>query len=214
MTTGPATPPPNVPTPPPAVDELAVKRRRASGKLTAGAKGGNLAMVKEALAEGADTETVDQDGWTPLSTACAHAQDEVEAVVDVLLASRANPDYEDSRGRTPLFFAALEGLPGAVKSLLKAGATKVHTNDGNGVSAINHATRRNHIEVVKELLAARANPHQQDAFGGTAFTEASKMEEPEHAEIRRLHGHAPVSKLGQPGAAATGMAAATGLGEL
>lgn len=77
-------------------------------------------------------------------------------------------DYVDERGRTPLFFAALHGRANTVKALIAAGAKIVNTADGHGVSALNHATRNNHVDVVKELLAAGADAHQPDAFGGTA----------------------------------------------
>lgn len=166
----------------PSIDEISKELYRA-------AEAGQVPQVRAALAQGAQLEWISRDGWTPLMTACVHHAGKCEEVVRALLEARANPDFEDERGRTPIFWASHEGLTGVLRMLLQAGASKVHTSDGHGVSALNHATRQNHVEVVRELLAARADPHQADSFGGTAMKEAGKMTHPRHADMRRLHGH-------------------------
>mmetsp|Transcript_22902 Transcript_22902/g.64322 ORF Transcript_22902/g.64322 Transcript_22902/m.64322 type:complete len:273 (+) Transcript_22902:84-902(+) len=207
----PPAPPPPVPPPPPpplapplpppvakplpaAKPPPAATKLEASRRLYQAAEDGHLAQVQQALKDGGDVRWVSRDDWTALGTAATHHRGQYEEVIRALLEARSDPDYTDSRGRTPLFFAAHFGLTNPVRMMLQAGAKKIHTSDGHGVSALNHATRSNHVEVVKELLAARADPHQADGFGGSAHAEASFMKEAHHAEIRRLHGHEPVTK--------------------
>jgi ankyrin repeat protein len=97
------------------------------------------ALVVKVLAEsGADVEPADTGAPTPLRRVIQHTdldQPRVLEVVNVLLASGANPDHDqDAQGRTPLVWALLlaeKRMPlitaGIIEDLLAAGAECVAT---------------------------------------------------------------------------------------
>lgn len=88
------------------------------------------ADVAQCLSEGADPNSRDEDGWTPLHHAARDSK--TPEVVKALLDAGANPDARDKRGRTPLHLAATRETPEVVKVLLvDAGADpKAKTKDG------------------------------------------------------------------------------------
>lgn len=158
-----------------------------SYELYKAASNGEFEHVKNWVMQGADVDRTWNDGWTALQIACEHYRGtSSDAVVEYLLEVRANPDFVDARGRTALFFAAKRGLTNIVKNLLAVSKNQLHTSDGHGVSALNHAVYGDHAEVVKHLLEARADPHQKCAHGGTAYKAAAKRG---HPEIRKHFGH-------------------------
>lgn len=151
---------------------------------------GDPERVQAALDLGADMERVWRDGWTALMVTGVHYRGaKSEECVELLLAARADVNFMDNRGRTALFFFAHRSAPNMVKRLLEEGVEHLDPSDGHHVSALNHATRNNHAEIVEALLAARADPHKGDLHGSTASHAALRMTEPHHADIRRLHGH-------------------------
>jgi len=76
--------------------------------------------------------------------------------LDDLLAKGANPNFKDSRGRTPLHHAAFHGYADNVQLLLAAGADP-NARDNDGWTPLNAANSgRNDAHVTRTLRAAGA----------------------------------------------------------
>ena len=104
------------------------------------------------LTAGADVNTRDGEGWTPLSRAAERGH---EAVVKLLLdTGKVDVDSKDSGyGRTPLWWAAGGGHEAVVKLLLETGKVDLDSKDKyNGQTPLSWAARGGHEAVVKLLL--------------------------------------------------------------
>ena len=86
------------------------------------ARNGHEAVVKLLLEKGAELETKNTDGRTPLSYAARNGH---EAVVELLLEKGAELETKDKDGETPLSYAARNGHEAVVKLLLEKGAKKL-----------------------------------------------------------------------------------------
>jgi ankyrin repeat protein len=75
--------------------------------------------------------------------------------VEAALASGANPEERDNRGRTLLMMAAAKGHDAIVQQLIAAGV-KVNTRTRSGWTALMYAVDGGHDDVVQRLLAAGA----------------------------------------------------------
>jgi hypothetical protein len=83
------------------------------------AENGHEAVVKLLLEKGAELETKDMHGWTPLSQATRNGH---EAVVKLLLEKGAELETKDMHGWTPLSQATQNGHEAVVKLLLEKGS--------------------------------------------------------------------------------------------
>jgi len=107
----------------------------------------HLDMLQLLLAAGADPNTRDESGTTPLLLAARLVQ---AAAVERLLAAGANPNAQDAEGRTPLHHAVQRGRDDVARLLLAGGADP-HLADRRGESAHALASKQG----TPELLAAR-----------------------------------------------------------
>jgi len=82
---------------------------------------GNLDILKELLAEGADINIISQNGYTPLHRA---SQNGHTVIVDFLLSNGANATIESKDGETPLTLAVKNGRNEIVAILRKYMAKK------------------------------------------------------------------------------------------
>ena len=80
--------------------------------------------VESLLALGADPNTADQRGGTPLHYTASYGR---EVIVPLLLAAGANPNVANMNGWTPLHVAASYGREEIVQLLLDAGADPTMT---------------------------------------------------------------------------------------
>ena len=104
--------------------------------------------VNALLAVGADSNAKDSNtGTTALMYAAQHGH---EAVVQALLAKKANPDAKNSKGNTALMRAAQRGHAAVVEALLAKGADP-NEQDSDGATALMWATRFG-LEAVEEVL--------------------------------------------------------------
>ena len=97
-------------------------------KLLEAARNGDLIKVRIALENGANPNTRDYRGLTPLHYAAKEGDVET---VKILLERGANPNVKDNDGWTPLHYAAYEGHVDVVKILLERGANpRIADNEG------------------------------------------------------------------------------------
>jgi hypothetical protein len=82
-------------------------------------KRSDVIAVRERLAEGAQLEETDSQGWTPLFHA-AHRGD--FPMVQLLIGAGADVNHGSENGFTALFSAVLSGHVEIVKELLRVGA--------------------------------------------------------------------------------------------
>ena len=130
-------------------------------------------------------------------------------IVRALLASGAKVNIKNHWGGTALQWAADAGLPEMIKMLLQAGA-EVNSGDDEGLTplmaAANYETS-DHANIVRLLLAAKADVHQKNKMGDTALMYAINNFKTENvqtllkagAEVNQRNslGFTPLMKAGQ-----------------
>eukprot|EP00293_Proteomonas_sulcata_P004063 CAMPEP_0184328222 /NCGR_PEP_ID=MMETSP1049-20130417/143508_1 /TAXON_ID=77928 /ORGANISM="Proteomonas sulcata, Strain CCMP704" /LENGTH=549 /DNA_ID=CAMNT_0026650521 /DNA_START=100 /DNA_END=1751 /DNA_ORIENTATION=- len=141
---------------------MGVEEQKAEAKelqLQRAAKTGNLKLLHSLLVQGARVNAHDVDGWTCLHAAAAAGQFEVlRAVIEQ---SKPNINLQTKDGRTPLYFAALDGKLEAVEFLLGLGANP-HLLTTEGSSAKDVAALFKHTQVEEILAEALTHPPPQD----------------------------------------------------
>ena len=137
-------------------------------QLIRAASKGDAARVESLLARGADVESKDPGGQTPLVHA---ARGRHRDVLQLLLSRGANPNvYErpdEPRGPTPLWWAATDGDLVGVQALIDHGAN-VDAAHGGGYTPLMGAVR--FPDVVRALLKGGANVRARTTDGKTALT--------------------------------------------
>jgi ankyrin repeat protein/predicted RNA-binding Zn-ribbon protein involved in translation (DUF1610 family) len=144
------------------------------GALSAAVSEGDLEKVRELLiVRPADVSRRDVgDGRTPLHLASAMGRNDM---VELLLASSAEPNAKDKEGKTPLMIVASKGRQTQVaQSLLDRGADVNYKDDG-GQTPLHEAAWGNK-DLVELLLARGAMVDAQDSRGRTPLYNAPKRE--------------------------------------
>ena len=119
-------------------------------------------IVRLLLQARADTEATNCDNETPLFVASELGN---ESVVSLLLQARADPHAENNSGRTPMLAASTENHAGIVRRLVQA--TALTESDG---APLRVAAKCGRVEVLRVLLASRADLEARDPFGRTALS--------------------------------------------
>uniref|UniRef100_A0A673HML0 Arf-GAP with coiled-coil, ANK repeat and PH domain-containing protein n=1 Tax=Sinocyclocheilus rhinocerous TaxID=307959 RepID=A0A673HML0_9TELE len=120
----------------------------------------NLPVMAEALAHGADVNSVNEEdeGKSPL----------IQAVIGVtcefLLQNGADVNQRDHRGRGPLHHATYLGHTGQVCLFLKRGATQ-NDGDEDGQDPLSIAVQAANADIVTLLRLARMNEEMREAEG-------------------------------------------------
>jgi ankyrin repeat protein len=150
--------------------------------LLAAAAAGDLTGIHAAIAAGADVDTRDETGRTPLLVATQARQTEA---FRALIEAEANVDLQDTRLDNPFLYAGAEGLLDILKLANEAGADPALTNRYGGVAII-PAAERGHVEVVRYLLhETDVDVDHVNKLGWTALLEAILLSDggPRHQAI-------------------------------
>ena len=119
-----------------------------------------LAALDRALAEGADPNAMDADGYTPLIFAvCNNNTDCVAKLIE----AGAHPDCYTDKGRTPLNSAASSGYAETIRVLLASGAQVdfVPPYGYGSLTPLHYAIDFGHAQAVRALLAAGADVNRR-----------------------------------------------------
>ena len=140
---------------------------------------GNIEAVKQHLASGADVNTKDSIGTTPLFLAVTKGQKEI---VELLIAEGADVNAQRGDGKTPLDWAI------TYKQTENADLLRKHGGK-SGAEFSNHiAAAFGNIEAVKQHLAAGADVNAKNVEGETPLDWAIGSDETETADLLRKHG--------------------------
>src|SRR5665213_312509 len=118
----------------------------------------NAEMTKALLAAGAAVDEANHYGVTPLLQASRNGDVEV---MRALLDAGADPTRWHPEGETPLMAAARTGRVDADRLLLSKGSFINAADPCQEETALMWASAEGHLEVVKALLAAGADPNQK-----------------------------------------------------
>ena len=119
-----------------------------AGQLFQAARGGDAALLSEAMTGGAPPDLLNQNGDSLVMLAAYHGH--VEAV-GVLLGAGADPDLMNDRGQTPLAGAVFKGYFEVAKLLVEAGADPL----GGAPSAMTTAIMFDRTDLLALFDAAR-----------------------------------------------------------
>ena len=135
----------------------------SSSTLIESARTGDLPAARAALANGADVDATNADGFTPLIIAAAG--DHIE-FAEALVKADADINASTSKGLTALMLAAFEGHAGMTRFLLSSGADATRQNEA-GLTAFALARAKNNTEIM-ELLAQASAGAGAPGLGATA----------------------------------------------
>jgi len=173
---------------------------------------GDLARVKNHIEQGADVNTQDELGWTPLYWAASLGQTEVakllidkgadvrtaatdggtalhqaaqagdNELVELLLSKGADVNAKDKQGATPLFGAASGGYSQVVALLIAKGAD-VNAKTQNNRTPLHRAVLGGHKDVVEILITNGADVAVKDSRSRTPLDLAKLRKHIEIVEI-------------------------------
>jgi len=157
----------------------------ADERLLGAAGTGDLAGIRDAIATGANVNTRDDDGRTPLMVATEARQTEA---FRILVEAEADVDLQDDKLDNPFLYAGAEGILDILKLANDAGADPTITNRYGGIALI-PASERGHVETVRYLLdETDVDVDHVNKLGWTALLEAILLSDggPRHQAIVRL----------------------------
>jgi len=127
-------------------------------------RGDDLRKVEALLRAGANVNTADRYGITPLNLAAVNGN---AAIVGKLLDAGANPNARDLSGETILMAAARTGAPEAMKLLMDRGADVNAADPEFQQTPLMLAVRENHPAAVKLLIDRGASLEAHTRIGPT-----------------------------------------------
>ena len=126
----------------------------AGSPLSCAVQWGKPALVRTLLTAGADPNSADPNGATPLHHACQlkHSQGAIDEPARLLLEHRADPNPKSWQdGVTPLLFSCAVGFPEVVEQLLTAGADLSFRTSDAGCSALFAACSRADHDIAAKI---------------------------------------------------------------
>ena len=137
-----------------------------NNQLVDAAADGNVALVEQALQNGAHVEVTDVCGQTALRWACWKGH--LDVVQYLLTSHAANLEATDNNGWSPLHCACNRGQLDVVQELVARGADLFVTDDV-GKTPLHYACLWGHLAVVQVLVARGADLFVTAGNGDTAF---------------------------------------------
>ncbi|KAK1751560.1 ankyrin repeat-containing domain protein [Echria macrotheca] len=182
------------------------RKRRGSTGLHYACLNGYLDATEILIQMGANIESMDMYGKTPLSCAAYNGH---EAVVKLLLEKEADIESGSGSGQTtPLSWAACNGHEAVVKLLLEKGA-EIESKDGLGRTPLSWAAEDGYEAVVKLLLEKDAEIDSKDKDGRTPLSLAARnnrevvvkllLEKGADIESKDRHSRTPLSRAAEKG---------------
>ena len=135
------------------------------------AERGDVEQVQALLQAGANKDTVNPEGDTPLILA---VYSDHHDVVEKLVAARANLEHPGEDGETALILASGQGYTNVVAKLIEAGA-KLEAVGQHGKTALICAARSGYSDVVRQLIAKGANIEVASQNGQTPLMHAASF---------------------------------------
>ena len=151
-----------------ALDADRPPKRQADQRLLAAAKSGDATAAALAVRAGADLETRDARGRTPLLLAVT---DDQLAVARLLVYLGADPDALDDQHDTPWLVTGVTGSVDMLEVLLPAGPDLTIRNRFGGTSLI-PACERGHVAYVRRAVRTDIDINHVNNLGWTALLEA------------------------------------------
>jgi ankyrin repeat protein len=158
---------------------------------------GHLEMVEFLLAQGADVNAKAKDGSTPLHLAEVHHNYDVAALLrqhggkepaGMVDTGASSGTGDASTDPASLDAAARAGDLDKVKSLIKANPNSIFSTGDGEFTPLVAAAARNHKDVVKFLLANKADINVRSEIGMTALAVAARDGDKEMADLLIAHG--------------------------
>jgi uncharacterized protein len=143
-------------------------KRQAERRLLAAAERGDATAAALAIRAGADLETRDERGRTPLLLAAANDR---LVVARLLVYLGADPDALDDRHDTPWLVTGVTGSVDMAEVLLPARPDLTIRNRFGGTSLI-PASERGHVEHVRRIVRTDIDVNHVNNLGWTALLEA------------------------------------------
>lgn len=119
----------------------------------------SVEVVKALIESGADVNSVDGIGHTPLMRAVETNQ---LAIAQTLIQAKADLNIKAPNGDTALMMAVKNNSPEVVKALIDAGANASITNEDGNTPALT-AAQNDGVEIIKILGAAKADMNTSNA---------------------------------------------------
>jgi ankyrin repeat protein len=134
----------------------------AEVRLVDAVKAGDRQAVRALLDRRVDVNAAEADGTTALHFA---VDQDVPALVELLVRAGANVNAANRYGVTPLWLACVNGNAAVIETLLKAGAD-ANTSMPEGESVLMTAARTGRIEAVKALIGHGAAVNAKEGWHG------------------------------------------------
>lgn len=148
--------------------------------LTEAAFDGYDGVVSSLISQGADINTVDRYGATPLMYAASQGH---TAIVSTLIQAGSDLNARDEfHGWSALMFAAFEGNNAAIETLVEAGVDLDLAGAQDGWTPLMLAAHRGHLETVELLIKAGADVNAQNDYGANALSCAERKG---HTKIKK-----------------------------
>lgn len=167
--------------------------KASSKSLLHAVREGDPEAVKALLAEGADVNAKDGDGWTALMLAIVKGHLDAARA---LLCEGADVHSKNNRGWTALRFAVSMDDSEAVRLLLEMGAD-VNDKDDEGNTALMQAAGEKSVESLILLLVNGADTDIKNHAGETALTIAARHGYPEIVQWLNEAGASSNGEIGQ-----------------
>jgi ankyrin repeat protein len=139
-----------------------------------------LEMAVSLIRAGADPNTANDFRMTPLSQACTNGS---AAFVDLLLKAGANPNTPIATGVPPIMTCSRSGNAKAVRILLAGDADANAKEPSQNQTALMWAAAEHHPDVVRLLIAAKADLRAHTKNGFTALHFAAREGDIESARL-------------------------------